>query len=249
MFRLLKLKPPNGWGAVAWELVIVTLGVLLALAAQQWADDRSWRQKAKAARFALKEELSFHHQGAVEWRTVAPCINAQLDQLQERVLASGNTLDPAPLHEDESHKFVVRTPLRPYADSVWQSTNSAGISNFLEEKDRLELGWQYEQARAADAQNEQIALLASRLDTLAKPIAVDPGVKLSLIQTIDELRGHNRWMTIKAGQLVDHLVKLNMVPQRDSTDEFLATSGTLKFCREHGYPTLPVGQALIPIPT
>ena len=38
MFRLLKVRPPNGWNAVAWELVIVTLGVLLALGAQQMAE-------------------------------------------------------------------------------------------------------------------------------------------------------------------------------------------------------------------
>jgi len=53
MFRLLKVRPPHGWNAVAWELAIVTLGVLMALGAQQWADERSWRQRATAARRAL----------------------------------------------------------------------------------------------------------------------------------------------------------------------------------------------------
>ena len=32
MFRMLKLKPPHGWNAVGWELVIVVVGVLLAFA-------------------------------------------------------------------------------------------------------------------------------------------------------------------------------------------------------------------------
>jgi len=27
MFRMMKLSPPHGWNAVAWELGIVTLGV------------------------------------------------------------------------------------------------------------------------------------------------------------------------------------------------------------------------------
>ena len=35
MFRLLKLRPPHGWNAVALELAIVPLGVLIALGAQQ----------------------------------------------------------------------------------------------------------------------------------------------------------------------------------------------------------------------
>ncbi len=42
MFRLLKLKPPHGWAAVAWELAIVTLGVLIALGAQQIVEDIHW---------------------------------------------------------------------------------------------------------------------------------------------------------------------------------------------------------------
>ena len=31
MFRMLRLKPPHGWNAVAWELSVVVLGVLIAL--------------------------------------------------------------------------------------------------------------------------------------------------------------------------------------------------------------------------
>ena len=30
MFRMVKLRPPHGWDAVAWELGIVVLGVLIA---------------------------------------------------------------------------------------------------------------------------------------------------------------------------------------------------------------------------
>jgi hypothetical protein len=252
MFRLLKVRPPHGWNAVAWELAIVTLGVLMALGAQQWADERSWRQRATAARRALGEELSYHYLAAIEWRMAAPCISAQLDQLQERVLGSRGALDPAPLYADKdigSYKYVIRTPSRPYADSVWQNINSTGVSSYLDQEEQLELGWHYKQAKDADGQNEQITLLASRLGALSKPLAVDPGVKLSLIQTIDELRGNNRWMNIKVGQLVDHIVKLRMVPPRDSTEKFLVTSEALKFCRKRGLPTLPIDEALVPIPS
>ena len=41
MFRLLKLQPPHGWRAVMWELAIVTIGVVVALGAQQWAENFS----------------------------------------------------------------------------------------------------------------------------------------------------------------------------------------------------------------
>ena len=58
MFRLFKLKPPHGWNAVAWELGIVTLGVVIALAAQQIVDDLHWRGELREFRKAVKAEIS-----------------------------------------------------------------------------------------------------------------------------------------------------------------------------------------------
>ena len=253
MFRMLKLNPPHGWRAVGWELAIVTLGVLIALAVQQWAEARSWSAKADVARKALRSELADHHGGAVEWRVVAPCINAQLDGLERRLLASGGTLDPAPLHAEDFYgedpnTFAIRTPSRPYEDSVWQATNGEGVSSFLRDDERLELGSHYNQARVNDAENEQITQLASRLLILTKSIDLDPGVKMSLLQQIEELRGHNLRMIIRTGQLVDHIVKLDMVPPRKRIEAFVAKSGTVKFCREQGHPMLPIAKALIPAP-
>lgn len=253
MFRMLKLNPPNGWRAVVWELGIVTLGVLIALAAQQWAEARSWSAKATSARKALRIELADHHDHAVEWRVVAPCIAAQLDVLERRVLASKGKLDPAPLHAEDfygedPYTFAIRTPSRPYDDSVWQATNGEGVSSFLQDDERLELGWHYGQAKDSDEQNDLVTQLASRLSVLTKSIDLDPGVKMAIHQQIDELRGHNRWMIIRTGQLVDHIVKLDMVPPRKRIEAFVAKSGTAKFCRAQGFPMLPLTKALIPAP-
>lgn len=253
MFRLLKVKPPHGWNAVAWELGIVTLGVLIALAAQQWVEGRTWRAKADKARKALRIELADHHDHAVEWRIVAPCIDAQLDRLERRFSGSKRTLAPAPLYAEDfygedPYTYVIRTPSRPYDDSVWQATNGEGVSSFLRDKERLQLGWHYGQANDSDDQNDLVAQLASRLSVLAKSIDLDPGVKMTMFQQIEELRGHNRWMIIRAGQLVDHIVKLEMVPPRKRIEAFVAKSGTVKFCRAQGLPMLPLGKALIPAP-
>lgn len=61
MFRLLMLKPPHGWSAVGWELAIVTVGVLIALAAQQmvsWLTDR--RTAVRAIGGIGGSELAVH---------------------------------------------------------------------------------------------------------------------------------------------------------------------------------------------
>lgn len=58
MFRLLKLKPPHGWNAVVWELAIITLGVLIALAAQQVVSDLNDRRIAAETRREVTDELN-----------------------------------------------------------------------------------------------------------------------------------------------------------------------------------------------
>src|SRR5687768_12754977 len=100
MSRKRWLDPPQGWRQIMWELVVVTLGVLIALGAQQWAEGRSWAAKGRAAARSLRAEVSDQYQWAFEWRVVEPCILAQIDRLQERVLASRAQLDPAPVHSE-----------------------------------------------------------------------------------------------------------------------------------------------------
>ena len=99
MFRLFRLKPPNGWGAVAWELGIVTAGVLIALGVQQWADERSWKAKASQSLGAIRDELAKHYSWSVEWRVVAPCVRGQIEQraamLEWSVILSGVRLSMA----------------------------------------------------------------------------------------------------------------------------------------------------------
>ena len=253
MFRMLKLNPPNGWRAVGWELAIVTLGVLIALGAQQWAEARSWSAKADAARKALRSEIAEHHENAVEWRVVGPCIDAQLDALERRLLASGGQLDPAPLHTEDLNggdpfAYAIRTPSRPYDDSVWQATNSEGVSSFLADDERRELGSHYNLVRDGDDQNDQVTRLSSRLSTLNKSIELDPGVRMALLQQIEELRGLNHDMIVRSGHLVNDIAKVRMNAPRQRIEALMTTSGTFKFCRSQGYPTLSLAKAMTSTP-
>ena len=59
--RLTKVQPPEGWNAILWELAVVAVGVLIALAAQQWVDERSWSDKIEHLKGALNNEISDHY--------------------------------------------------------------------------------------------------------------------------------------------------------------------------------------------
>jgi len=82
MFRLLKLKPPHGWSAVAWELGIVTLGVLIALGAQQIVDDFHWRSELGDFRKAVRAEISNNLATYTYRAEQNRCAAARLDELQ-----------------------------------------------------------------------------------------------------------------------------------------------------------------------
>jgi hypothetical protein len=81
MFRLLKLKPPHGWNAVAWELAIVTLGVLIALGAQQLVEDWQWRRETSATRDALAREAADNLSAALQRSQQQPCVEQRLQEI------------------------------------------------------------------------------------------------------------------------------------------------------------------------
>jgi hypothetical protein len=82
MFRLLKLKPPHGWNAVAWELGIVTLGVLIALGAQQWAQSVNDRSVAAQTRAEVTDEINSSLMSVALRQSAEPCILRRLEDLR-----------------------------------------------------------------------------------------------------------------------------------------------------------------------
>jgi hypothetical protein len=83
MFRMLKLEPPHGWRPVFWELGIVTIGVLLALGAQQLVETIHWNREVAHTRKALDAELA-HNLAAFDYRiSQRPCVAARLAELKQ----------------------------------------------------------------------------------------------------------------------------------------------------------------------
>ena len=85
MFRLTKLNPPHGWNAVAWELAIVTLGVLIALGAQQFVDGINRRSEVRQLVGGLRGELADMRARWDHVRNSDPCTVHRLDALDRWV--------------------------------------------------------------------------------------------------------------------------------------------------------------------
>lgn len=248
MFRLLKVKPPNGWPAVWWELGIVTLGVIIALAAQQWADGRAWAGKARTTREALREELALHYSWSVEWRATLPCMLAQIDRLQRRVVTSGATLEPAPVFRNANFAFTVRLPSKEYSRSVYDAALADGVLMRFDPALRRVLNTHYTQVDALTAMTRQNDDDYQALFGLSRAIPLDPGVRFELLRTLDRLRGRIEFMDLQSGQMIDNVANANMVPPAAAARREVERFGTWQFCRAQRLPLRPLREAMTAVP-
>jgi len=248
MFRLMKLRPPHGWSAVFWELAVVTLGVLIALGAQQWADERNWAGKVERSRTAIREELAQHYSWSVEWRATTPCMLAQVERLQKRVLSSGSTLDPAPAFAEDHFSYVIRLPSKEYTRSVYDGALADAVVERFEPGFRGELNSHYAQTAVTEAMTRQNDNEQQELFGLSRPLPLDPGVRYELLRTLDRLRGRIEFMDLVSGQLMDHVEKVRMVPPVAAVRKDLERFGTYRFCKAQGLPVRSLNAAMTAVP-
>lgn len=247
MFRLLRLKPPNGWSAVAWELAIVTIGVLIALAAQQWAEGRNWQGKAQASKAALRDELALHYHFAVEYRVVYPCLQAQLDTLRERVLSSGETLTPAPVHRQRG-TYVLRVPAKFYPSDVWEEAIGDGIVQYLKPAFRRRLAENYASLETLRSLNAAVTEAEESLMVLAHPLPLDPSTRYLLVREIELLSSRLRYLDLLNGQVIDSIEHLGMVPPATDARAVTERYGTYHFCKSRNLPVRSFKDAMLAIP-
>ena len=111
MFRLLRLKPPNGGHTVGWELLIVTLGVLIALGAQQIAEGARDRRLADQTRAAITEEINQNLLNISLRATAETCIQRRLDELHSMVVTWGRTGSfETPLWVAQAPRLTINLP-------------------------------------------------------------------------------------------------------------------------------------------
>lgn len=137
MFRLLKLNPPNGWNAVAWELAIVVVGVLIALGAQEAVETLRWRDEVRRTEDALTIEIADSVLHATERQIVNRCLSDRLASLIGKVKTNNGPWSGDPMTLEQATLGVAtvpaayRTPNRPWNDNVWESAQNGGAFSHM----------------------------------------------------------------------------------------------------------------------
>lgn len=137
---LKSFRPLHGWRAFAGEVGTIVLGVLLALAADQYVDHMDRQGVAKDTLEAVRAELA-HSAGAFDERVVVQqCLDRRLKQLDTIVAEARRTGRIPDISE------IGRPPARPLQSSVWDSAVSTDVVADFDAKQRDDLSIIYAQA-------------------------------------------------------------------------------------------------------
>lgn len=236
--RWQRLSPSMGWKAFWSEIVIVVLGVVIALAANEAMQEWSWRGKVADGKARLLDETANVFEWSAEQYATQPCIRAQLDRLTRRLLDSGEVLEPAPMYSEPSSphnsRFVVRLPYRPWHMPTWESLVADGTATRFPAQAQAD----YSAVATLTDVNRDLRIesgrSAGRLLALSHPIPLDASARREFLVDIESLRRQSDGMVTSVAML--NLESAGLTPAPESVDAFLSNSGTVKFCTEHGLP-------------
>lgn len=227
-----RVRNVQGMRSFVFEVLVIVLGVLIALGAQEMVDDWNWNRRVAAGELKLKEEHELHFKFFAEFATVAPCVEAQIQRLKAHILARGTSTVPAPWIDDPQQPGVLRAPWRPISDSAWQAVQSEGGLMHYDAERVKEARFYYTTLRHYIARQEELRLNSQKLRILADPIALDPRSRVDLLQTLTVMGGQLDDAKLVGRQLMVTIARLGNLP--DSLD--LKVSGTTTYCRAQNLP-------------
>jgi hypothetical protein len=234
-------KPLHGWREFVGEVGIIVVGVLIALAGEQFVESLHWQEKAGQARDAMTQEIVNNYEAAVERIVETPCLNAQLDVLERRVLAEGDRLEPAPRFETPSGPSTYAHSSRLWNDAIWQSVISEQVGSHLGEAERQELAVAYGSVEKNRELNRSENDADGSFLALSFPLQLDAGVRAHFIEVIESERKRAATMRLLAGQQIGRWKAIRPnVDRLAGEDRSRATAITVpEWCRAHGFPLAP----------
>lgn len=224
-------------GDFAREIAIIVVGVLIALAASDYAAERDRRERVADAERQLALEAGQNFLYAAELFATEPCVQAQLEALRQRVLGSGDRLVPAPMHQDAFMSFVLRVPARPFGNAIWEALGADGTAAHFDDARSAryaENGAQLANMRRMNAEAERIV---GRLRVLGSDVPLDDTTRVALLEAIGEQAYRSRLQSVMALQVMAAIRDLGHAGDEAKVARDLAeASGTLQFCKQQGLP-------------
>jgi hypothetical protein len=212
-----KPKPVHNWREFLVELGTITLGVCIALAAEQTVEWFHWRDKTNYATDQIQRELAESMYYFVERIMVEGCIQHRLDDLEQKLLFVGEKWTPvAPAGTVGIQAGnVLAVPRRLWSDIAWTAAVAdTSVTHF--NRDRLiSYARIYADVGVAHEQNQREFENVAHLDILLKPVMLSNDKKVELIGVIEGERILNHELALNASRMLDEWKRIGLDPAQD----------------------------------
>lgn len=223
--RWRRFAPSMGWRAFWSEILIVVLGVVIALAANEAVQDWNWRNKVRDAEARLQGDIAWAFLWAAEKSASQPCMDAQLAAMARNVLESVDTLQPMPVVGSLNLQMMVRMPNRPYRFPVWDALLADGTASHFATQRQALFGRISDGMAMSRASEVETRRLGGNLLRMRDPIPLDPVVRADLLADINNLRSLTAYEGLNAKQRMRVIADAGIAPPDEMVERFLNASG------------------------
>ena len=229
-----KPKPWHGVREFLKEYLIIVIGVLTALAAEQGVEWLRWQEKVEAANGQMRLELSRAYADAQERIALAPCLDKRITQLEDKLIRSKRMWTPLPpMIAPEGAGVALMHPGRAWDDQFWKGAMADGTVAHMDGALQPKLARIYWQiAMIREWNNQEISEVQS-LSALRLAFPLDDGTRVSLLQSLEHVRGRATVIAHLAeplGRGIRRAVKIDLSMPADVYE----TSPVLHACRSVG---------------
>jgi hypothetical protein len=189
-------KPLHGWRALAGEVGIIVVGVLIALGAEQAVEAWHWREKVRAAERSLDFEMNVQLDNAEGAVALNRCSVAWFGTLEKAILAHDSVTI--------QRLYAAHPPYeeRAWRSTAWQAAMSTQVADHVDATTMAQYGFLYNGTE--EARELQRSLIAD-FDEATMGRLGDVGESSTALQlaAAERLRGELRDMkAISAGMLL-----------------------------------------------
>jgi hypothetical protein len=205
----------RGWREFLTEVGIVVLGVLIALAADQWVQSYRNQEGARYTEAALKAELYEAARFAAERLILEKCLSDRIAHVSAKLAGvrgqwSADRLTPRAAGLNRALPVVYRTPKRPWVTDAWQVAVSSATPQDIPRNRVSAYSKLYNAIANLQQTNEQEYALAARLGPLATDRSLNSQQAYDAQVTLSELDAMNNRIVINAHQFLNGLKAMRL---------------------------------------
>ena len=214
-----KPKPWHGVREFLKEYVIIVVGVLTALAAEQGVEWLRWQEKVRWAEESLRRDQSLLADVTTERVALGRCLNDRLDQLKARVTDDRLRASPLPTEAGGlPMASAYSAPARAWNTRVWEQITADGTVQHMDRERARTLNLLYLTVQSAFVANHEEKNEATDLSVLAEGgLPLGPDQKVALVQHIERLRMLNNELTSLSRQILRRVQDDGTLPPLSET--------------------------------